>query len=54
MSFEDEMNLRNKILKNPYDLSALIVLDGISDSKYEIFINSETYEDIKEEIIWRF
>ena len=51
LSFEDEMNLRNKILKNPYDLSALIVLDGISDSKYEIFINSETYEDIKEEII---
>lgn len=51
LSFEDEINLRNKILKNPYDLSALIVLDSISDFKYEIFINSETYEDIKEEII---
>ena len=51
LSFEDEMNLRSKILKNPYDLSALIVLDSVSDAKYEIFINSETYEDIKEEII---
>lgn len=36
-----------------YDLSALIVVDEVIDSKYEIFINSVTY-DIKEEIVWKF
>ena len=51
INFEEEMILRNNILKNPFDLSALIVIDEIIDSKYEIFINSVTYEDVKEEIV---
>lgn len=51
INFEDEIKLRADILKNPFDLSALIVIDEIIDSKYEIFINSVTYEDIKEEIV---
>lgn len=50
-SFEKELNLRNQILKNPYDLSALIVLDEIKNEKYEIEINATTYEDIKEELV---
>ena len=50
-TFEQELETRNKILKNPYDLSALIVLDEIKNEKYEIEINSETYEDIKEELV---
>lgn len=51
LKFEDEIIVRNKILNNPFDLSALIVIDKIIDEKYEIFINSIIYEDIKEEII---
>lgn len=51
LKFEDEIIVRNKILNNPFDLSALIVVDKIIDEKYEIFINSIIYEDIKEEII---
>ena len=51
INFEDEIKLRADILKNPFDLSALIVIDEIIDSKYEIFINSVTYEDVKEEIV---
>lgn len=51
LKFEEELNLRYKILKNSYDLSALIVLDSISDEKYDIFIDAVTYEDIKEEIV---
>jgi epoxyqueuosine reductase len=51
LSFEKELEVRNNILKNPYDLSAIIILDEILDEKYEIIINAETYEDIKEEII---
>ena len=50
-NFYKELDIRNKIIKNPYDLSALIVIDEIQNEKYEIEINSETYEDIKEEII---
>ncbi len=50
-TFKEELETRNKILKNPYDLSALIVLDEIKNEKYEIEINSETYEDIKEELV---
>ena len=50
-TFEQELETRNKILKNPYDLSALIVLDEIKNEKYEIEINAETYEDIKEELV---
>ncbi|MDY0051211.1 MAG: epoxyqueuosine reductase QueH [Aliarcobacter sp.] len=51
LSFQKELETRNLILKNPYDLSAIIVLDEIKNEKYEIEINAETYEDIKEEII---
>lgn len=51
LDFYEEVKLRYEILKNPYDLSALIVVDEVIDSKYEIFINSVTYEDIKEEIV---
>ena len=51
LTFQEELETRNKILKNPYDLSALIVLDEIKNEKYEIEINAETYEDIKEELI---
>ena len=51
LSFQKELEVRNNILKNPYDLSAIIVLDLIKNEKYEIEINAETYEDIKEEII---
>ena len=51
LTFQEELEIRNKILKNPYDLSALIVLDEIKNEKYEIEINSETYEDIKEELV---
>lgn len=51
LKIEDEIELRFKILKNYYDLSALIVLDKIEDEKYSIYIDSVVYEDIKEEII---
>ena len=46
-----ELKIREKITKNPYDLSPIIVLDEIIDEKYEIEINATTYEDVKEEII---
>lgn len=52
LSFEKELEIRQKIVKNPYDLSTLIVLDKIDETqKYEIELNSITYEDVKEKII---
>lgn len=51
LSFEKELKIREKIVKNSYDLSAIIVIDEIIDEKYEIEIDSTTYEDVKEEII---
>lgn len=49
--FEKELELRNKIVNSAYDLSTIIVLDEIVDVKYEIQMNSETYEDVREAII---
>ncbi|OCL87451.1 hypothetical protein AAX26_00536 [Aliarcobacter thereius] len=51
LKIEDEIELRFKILKSYYDLSPIIVLDEVVDEKYDIFINSINYEDIKEEIV---
>lgn len=50
-SFNEELQIRNKIVNSPYDLSAVIVLDKIEDEKYEIELNATTYDDVKEEII---
>ena len=51
LDFKIELDIRNKITNNPFDLSAIIILDNILDDKYEIELNALTYEDIKEEII---
>ncbi|WP_198305930.1 epoxyqueuosine reductase QueH [Arcobacter vandammei] len=51
LKFEEELKVRNTILNSSFDLSALIVLDEITDKKYEIFIDSITYEDVRESLI---
>lgn len=51
LKFEEELKIRNTILNSSFDLSSLIVLDEITDKKYEIFINSVTYEDAREILI---
>jgi len=49
--FEEEVNLRQKITKNAYDLSAIIVLEEPIKGKYELKIDAKVYEDVKEELI---
>jgi hypothetical protein len=49
--FEDELILKEKLLNNSYDLSCVIVLDDIAESKIEVFLNSKVYDDVKESII---
>ncbi len=50
-TFESELNIRNKITKNPYGLSAIIIVDKVIDGKYEIELDAQIYEDVKEEIV---
>jgi predicted adenine nucleotide alpha hydrolase (AANH) superfamily ATPase len=51
LSFEEELQTRNKITNNPFDLSCIIVVDSIGDGKYEISLNAKVYDDVKEKII---
>ena len=50
-SFEEEFKLRDTITSNHYDLSTIIVLCEIQDSKLTIELNAKTYEDTKEKLI---
>lgn len=50
-SFQKELEIRNSITQNPYDLSAIIVLDELNSERYDIKINAKTYDDVKEVII---
>lgn len=50
-TFESELNIRDKITKNPYGLSAIIIVDEVIDGKYDIEIDAVTYDDVKEVII---
>lgn len=49
--FKDELQLRNKITVNPYDLCTILVVDEIPDKKIEILCQSKTYSDVKEELV---
>ncbi len=51
LEFEKELKIRQKIVNNHYDLSAIIIVDEVRDEKYEIFINAKTYSDVREMII---
>ncbi|MDA7818302.1 epoxyqueuosine reductase QueH [Sulfurimonas sp.] len=50
-NFEKELLLRENITNNNYDLSPIIVIDSIPDSKLTINLDSKTYEDVKEKLI---
>jgi hypothetical protein len=47
-NFKDELEIRAKIAKNPYNLSSIIVIEKVLNSKVEIYAQSEIYEDIRE------
>lgn len=50
-SFEKELQIREKINNNYYDLSPIIVLQNITDKKLTITLDAKTYEDTKESLI---
>merc|ERR1711879_1064357 len=50
-TFESELNIRNKITNSAYDLSTIIILNETLDGKYEIQLDAQTYDDVKEVLI---
>lgn len=51
ISFSQEIELRNKLTNNSFDLSCIVVVENIPTSKIEIQLNSKVFEDVKEELI---
>ncbi len=47
-NFQDELEIRTKIVANPYDLSSIIVIEKALNGKIEIYSQSEIYEDVRE------
>ena len=50
-SFEDEINLREKILNSPYDISTVVVVDDIPSQKVEIYLDAKRYEDVRDRLL---
>jgi len=50
-SFEEEFKLRDTITLNHYNLSTIIIIEEIIDSKLTIELNATNYEDTKEKLI---
>ncbi|HEY9129963.1 MAG TPA: epoxyqueuosine reductase QueH [Sulfurovum sp.] len=50
-AFSEEVELRTKLGITPYDLSAILVVEGIPTNKIEIICQSKVYSDVKEVLI---
>jgi hypothetical protein len=51
LNFEEELVLRLKITQSNYDLTPIIVVDEIPQTKLSIYLDAKTYEDTKEKLI---
>ncbi len=50
--FDEEIKLKNKIDFTFYSLSVIVVVENIDkNDKYELFLESKTYEDVKEYLV---
>ena len=50
-TFEAEVALRARLIPSAYDLSALLVVEEIPERKIELYLQSETYEDVRERLV---
>ena len=50
-TFDEELQIRSSLLGTHYDLTPIIVVATILDSKLTISLDAKTYEDVKEKII---
>ena len=49
--FEQEIEMRNQLISNAYDLSLIVVVAEIPKQKVEILYKSHIYEDVKEVLL---
>lgn len=49
-TFDEEVAIRRQITQDPYDLSTIVVVDTIPDTKIEILLQAKSYSDVKEVI----
>jgi len=49
-SFDEELALRRRLLPNPYDLSAVIVVEEIPSQSLDLQIVAHTYPDVRERL----
>jgi predicted adenine nucleotide alpha hydrolase (AANH) superfamily ATPase len=49
--YEDELRFREKLLKWPFDISTIIVLNSPPNGKYEIYLDAKIYQDVKDDLI---
>jgi predicted adenine nucleotide alpha hydrolase (AANH) superfamily ATPase len=49
--YDQELAIRAKLLPTAYDMSALIVVEETPQNKIEIFLETETYEDVQERLV---
>ena len=50
-AFWREVELRRELLPNPYDLSALLVVEEFPDTKIELTLDAHVFEDVRERLI---
>jgi len=50
-TFQEELKIRNQLIDNHYDLSAILVVESIPTQKVEIIYKSHIYEDVKEVLL---
>ncbi|NKQ40692.1 MAG: epoxyqueuosine reductase QueH [Sulfurovum sp.] len=50
-SFDKESTLRGSLMQMPYNLSVIVVIDVIPETKIELFLKTETYNDMIEKLI---
>ena len=51
LNFEEELQIRSTLLHSSYDLTPIIVIENIIDSKLSVELDAKTYEDVREKII---
>ncbi len=50
-TFEEELEIRRRLLPEAYDTSMLLVVDEVPENKIELLVDISTYEDVKERLV---
>jgi predicted adenine nucleotide alpha hydrolase (AANH) superfamily ATPase len=51
-SFDEELELRHRLLPGAYDLSTLLVVEALPENKIELTLQTRLFEDVRERLIF--